>query len=170
MHGTVSMYTGSKCRCAECSSAMSKYQKAYRSRKREQGRDCPACKERYFGSTGYCPSCHAKKESARYHRDKHLPGKAEERRRKHLAHTYGISVEQYDAMHTEQDGRCAICVEQVEGRLYVDHDHATGRVRGLLCSNCNFFLGWLEKNAALIASASEYRARSAAVPATSWSE
>ena len=66
---------------------------------------------------------------------------------------YGITVEQYDQMFEEQDGVCAICGKpqtMVHGksgvlmRLYIDHDHKTGRVRGLLCSSCNLRLAVLE--------------------------
>lgn len=49
-----------------------------------------------------------------------------------------LTVEQYDAMEASQDGKCAICrMTDPTGRLAVDHDHETGRVRALLCANCN---------------------------------
>nr|WP_279494490.1 endonuclease VII domain-containing protein [Actinocrispum wychmicini] len=53
--------------------------------------------------------------------------------------TYGITAEQYAALYTLQGGRCAIC-RRATGRgkrLAVDHNHATGEVRGLLCKPCN---------------------------------
>lgn len=51
---------------------------------------------------------------------------------------YGISAAHYDALLTYQDGRCAICRNVPRTiRLAVDHDHATGEVRGLLCKRCN---------------------------------
>src|SRR5438445_9289465 len=54
-----------------------------------------------------------------------------------------LSKEEYDAMSEYQRGVCAICgKEPTDGeRLAVDHDHATGRVRGLLCRGCNTGLG-----------------------------
>lgn len=63
---------------------------------------------------------------------------------------YGITVAQYETMLQQQGGCCAICgvSKQRVPRLKhfsVDHDHVTGVVRGLLCSGCNTFLGWLEK-------------------------
>lgn len=52
---------------------------------------------------------------------------------------YGISADEYWALYRYQLGRCFIC-ERATGarkRLSVDHCHATGRVRGLLCQRCN---------------------------------
>jgi ribosomal protein L34E len=78
-------------------------------------------------------------------------------RRNHLKSRYGISVEQYNKMLESQDNKCAICGDECPtGRsLAVDHDHDTGRVRGLLCSRCNIGIGQL-KNIANLAKAIEY--------------
>lgn len=59
---------------------------------------------------------------------------------------YGLTIADYDAMLSAQHGRCAICARTNSGdsrghRYHVDHCHATGRVRGLLCSNCNLGIG-----------------------------
>lgn len=55
---------------------------------------------------------------------------------------HGINAEKYASMVVEQDGKCAICRRVPERtRLYIDHDHQNGRVRGLLCSPCNMILG-----------------------------
>ena len=55
-----------------------------------------------------------------------------------LRTTYGITIDDYDRMFDEQGGRCRICrSEPSTRRLDVDHDHDTGEVRGLLCSDCN---------------------------------
>jgi hypothetical protein len=53
---------------------------------------------------------------------------------------YGVTAEAFAAYLIQQSGRCAICVEPMP-RPCVDHDHATGRVRGLLCPACNLGLG-----------------------------
>src|SRR6266851_7644995 len=67
---------------------------------------------------------------------------ARSRGRAWLKYTYGISVEEYDALLARQNGKCAICREKPEGQtLCVDHCHVTGRIRGLLCRNCNVGLG-----------------------------
>jgi hypothetical protein len=56
---------------------------------------------------------------------------------------YNLTKEQYDEMVAEQEGCCAICKVEQDG-LHVDHDHATLRVRGLLCMKCNTALGLLQ--------------------------
>lgn len=57
-----------------------------------------------------------------------------------LKSRYGITRADYERMYEEQTGRCRICGEDPE-RLYIDHCHATGAVRGLLCWHCNSGLG-----------------------------
>jgi len=58
---------------------------------------------------------------------------------------YGISVEEYNRLLDQQGGTCAICDEAPEYHLYVDHDHETEKVRGLLCRACNFAVGLYER-------------------------
>lgn len=50
---------------------------------------------------------------------------------------YGLSRDDYATVLAAQDGACAICRGKRPYRLCVDHDHATGEVRGLLCRRCN---------------------------------
>ena len=68
------------------------------------------------------------------------------RRRTAMKGRYGISVETYEKMLSTQGGVCALCPSAYSHgkRLCVDHDHRTGRVRGLLCSRCNRLLGAVE--------------------------
>lgn len=68
----------------------------------------------------------------------------EKTHRYHIKREYGMSSEQYEYMLLEQGGVCAAngCHEIMKhGRLSVDHCHKTGRIRGLLCSQCNTTLG-----------------------------
>jgi len=61
--------------------------------------------------------------------------------------TYGIVYEDYLSMHHEQEYRCKICkrhADEFKKGLVVDHDHKTGKVRALLCTNCNSQLHVLE--------------------------
>lgn len=63
---------------------------------------------------------------------------------------YGITIEEYRALHAAQGGKCATCPRTEGSRknsaLAVDHCHRTGRIRGLLCVHCNRKLGMLEKD------------------------
>lgn len=65
------------------------------------------------------------------------------------------TYDQYARLYTEQSGRCAICLEKPK-TLRVDHDHATGVLRGLLCHNCNVGLGQFYDAPALLRRAAKY--------------
>lgn len=68
---------------------------------------------------------------------------AERRRDKYLRHKYGISLEEWNKIFLQQDRACAGCCrppEHFKHTFHVDHDHATGVVRGLLCWQCNRLL------------------------------
>ncbi len=59
-------------------------------------------------------------------------------RTKHLWVSYGMTDEQHMQMYVGQDGCCLLCEQTVEySKVHTDHDHNTGRVRGLLCARCN---------------------------------
>lgn len=64
-------------------------------------------------------------------------------RRRHLQRFYGISVEDFDSLFRNQGERCACCrTSQPDKRGWcVDHDHATGKIRGILCNRCNASIG-----------------------------
>lgn len=63
-----------------------------------------------------------------------------------LKRKYGISVEDYDRMTQERNGLCDICGRPPRAKkLHVDHDHDTGKVRGLLCFTCNTRLVFIEE-------------------------
>lgn len=71
------------------------------------------------------------------------------RRKARLKKSYGLTIAQYNQMRESQNFRCALCDRHEEdaahGKLAIDHNHETGKVRGLLCSGCNSALGFLEK-------------------------
>lgn len=74
-----------------------------------------------------------------------------------IKHAYGISGTDYQVMLKAQRGRCAICRKKpVKRRLGVDHDHRSGRVRGLLCVKCNLAIGYLNHRPSLLAAAGRY--------------
>lgn len=105
---------------------------------------------------GYCKVCRQARDRARSaNRSKAvLAKKAKDPtyyRNKKLLKMYGITQEQYEAMHAAQGGVCAICNQPETRILYgavaylaVDHDHQTGAVRALLCHRCNVGLGRVE--------------------------
>lgn len=74
---------------------------------------------------------------------------------------YGITLDEYEVMHAKQGGVCAICAGvNDDGRnLHIDHDHATGAVRGLLCGNCNTAIGLLGEDIARITASIAYLTR-----------
>lgn len=58
-------------------------------------------------------------------------------RKNHVTRTYNLTASDHARLLAAQDGRCAICKGTRPYELQVDHDHATGLVRGLLCKPCN---------------------------------
>ena len=106
------------------------------------GRACVKCGEwklmtEYFkskttvdGYAGYCKSC-----------------SKEQVRNTNYIRKFGITLEEYNQIFAEQEGKCGICSKhQLDKNLSVDHDHDTGEVRGLLCQPCNLGLGKLGDN------------------------
>jgi hypothetical protein len=82
-------------------------------------------------------------------------------RDKELRKLYGIGLSDYERMLSEQGGRCAICQTDKPGggrsnNFHVDHDHETGRVRGLLCHGCNTGIGNLGDSSATLYRAMKY--------------
>lgn len=74
-----------------------------------------------------------------------------------LKYKYGITEQEYDVMLTAQKGVCCVCSTPPTTKpLHVDHDHNTGRVRGLLCTNCNTGLGQFKDNPELLYKAADY--------------
>lgn len=80
----------------------------------------------------------------------------------HLKIRYGITLEQYEALYESQQGQCAICKrlmsvsDDKSRRPHVDHDHATGTVRSLLCQRCNVGIGQFDDDIALLLAAISY--------------
>jgi hypothetical protein len=76
-----------------------------------------------------------------------------------LRNLYSITKEQYDEMFMKQNGCCAICGihhTSLTKKLYVDHDHDTKELRGLLCNKCNLGLGLFRDDVSLLQKATDY--------------
>ncbi len=88
------------------------------------------------------------------------PCAGKQQRKQRLKQKFGIDEKQYDSMLQEQGGVCAICgtaeYNSKNHRLAVDHDHATGAIRGLLCSMCNTSLGGFRDSPELLKRAADY--------------
>lgn len=87
-------------------------------------------------------------------------------RETHLKRTFGITLADYSQMVSDRDNKCDICgqpeKQERAGKLKalaVDHDHKTGAVRGLLCSDCNTALGKFQDSKDLLTSAIAYLAK-----------
>lgn len=76
------------------------------------------------------------------------------KRKSMLKHKYGITLEEYQNLLTEQENKCAICKREIQ--LCVDHDHVTGKTRGLLCHACNRAIGLLKENEEILINAINY--------------
>ena len=81
-------------------------------------------------------------------------------RAKNLKQNFGISLEEYKQMLQNQNGVCDICglveIAKTKEHLSVDHNHKTGKVRGLLCNRCNVGLGAFGDDVDVMASAISY--------------
>jgi hypothetical protein len=115
------------------------------------------------GLHAYCRVCMAASASVRYARER--PRLLEQARvwradnpekRKDIAlrSKFGITLMRFREMEAAQDGKCAIC--RHVAILAVDHCHATGKVRGLLCMPCNTAIGQLGDDPARIRFAADY--------------
>jgi predicted nucleic acid-binding Zn ribbon protein len=95
----------------------------------------------------------------------------------YLKRNYGLSYFQYISMHKEQQGLCKICnregytmTEHHKLKLVVDHCHTTGKVRGLLCHDCNRALGLFKDDIVALQKAKEYIEGATTIPYGSTSQ
>lgn len=130
----------------------------------ETQRECRACGESKplaqfhrhprgkYGRNSKCKTCSAARSKIRYAQNREARIDAMRVLR------YGLKPGEYDAMLAAQGGVCALCdqVCPTGRRLAVDHDHATGAVRGLLCQFCNQGLGFFRDDTSLLLRAIEY--------------
>lgn len=88
------------------------------------------------------------------------PAAKAKRRRNKIFGKYKITMSQYEALSRKQSGKCAICFASPKdmryGVLCIDHCHRTGKIRGLLCFECNIGLGKFEDKHEILINAIDY--------------
>jgi hypothetical protein len=124
-------------------------------------------KRRKDGVSTYCKPCQLEYQRKRYSdpenhkqykmdRNVYLKNRKDSVRKWYLKTTYGLTPEEYSDMYLKYDGKCYICLEKKDYYLHVDHDHSTGKIRGLLCHGCNNALGLLKDSKESLLRAIEY--------------
>lgn len=117
-----------------------------------------------MGVASRCKFC-ANSESRRHHARKmqHVPSYVEAKRDHHFKTRYGITAAEYDKLCEEAHlTGCNICGTKQnksgrwKDRWHLDHCHATNRLRGMLCGNCNRGLGQFQDNQEIMMKAIEY--------------
>lgn len=142
--------------------------------KRKRLNQFSKCKSRYDGLHVVCKKCDAhrlklwRKENPNAGREwfaahpeyKKLRLKKDPlmHRRHHLEYAYGITLDDYDVLFESQGKRCAIC-RRKKFQPVVDHNHKTGKVRGILCYCCNSALGFLSESPSIFKAALGYLKR-----------
>lgn len=97
------------------------------------------------------------KEHLHAYRREYRQRRKSEERNAYLRRTFGVSNDDYDALLRAQADGCAICGRPPgKSSLHIDHDHDSGRIRGLLCVGCNNALGQFRDRADLLSRAANY--------------
>jgi hypothetical protein len=103
------------------------------------------------GTGSWCKECERVLQST--------PKALQSKRARMLWRKFNITLAEYDLMHESQNGCCAICLDHqcnFDRALSVDHDHATNKIRGLLCDPCNLGLGNFKDNMGVLGNAVSY--------------
>ena len=130
---------------------------AHREVRRRQGREYRAAHIGRFRAADKLRNARPDRIAANRERSRKW---AQENRGRIAERVYGMAPGQYAAMVEAQGGKCAVCLQPPSrGTLHVDHDHATGQVRGLLCQRCNVALGLLLDDPRRIAALMDYAER-----------
>lgn len=139
--------------CSKCGKRklFSKFYKHKGNNKSGLDSQCKACKDEY--NKRCSKTARHKSQVVQYNKTARRKSQMSRSTMKHnLKRMYGMTLGQYDEMVENQNGVCMICEKpEINRRLSVDHDHKTGKVRGLLCCRCNFALGIVEDDGFVIA-------------------
>jgi hypothetical protein len=126
--------------------------------------DFPLALGRPDGVVPYCAPCRRDQERKRRYRVENRRAERRRARKRSLA-AHGLTEEQYAALLARQGGGCAICGSRHPKQagiehFHVDHCHASGGVRGLLCRTCNTGLGMFADDPERLRCAADYLAAS----------
>ena len=144
------------------------YQKKYRANNPEKTKDY--CKKYYWANIEkakirrkkqYLKNSFKEKAKARKWR-KENPDKARMIDRRSILKKYGITPEKYDSILITQNKQCGICkkpASKFKRNLSVDHNHETGKIRGLLCNKCNRGIGNFNDDVEIMNRGAEYLRR-----------
>ena len=125
---------------------------------RLNNKQCVSCAKPNENGKDQCDEC-CSKENTRTRERYKLPGGNRRQKSASLKHLYGITIEEYEEILAIQEYACEICqqpIGQESKRPYVDHDHETGKLRGLLCQNCNSVLGLAHDSPEVLRRAADY--------------
>ena len=112
---------------------------------------CKKCKNTYSGRYNKTDAGIRTKRKSRLKRTK------EAEKKWGLKCKYGITLEQHEQMYAKQNGCCAICGILVKySEIQTDHNHETGKIRGLLCRCCNTGIGFLKDDTRIMENAISY--------------
>lgn len=110
----------------------------------------------FDGKKSQCKECRKDYNHKRYDENKvDILQRAKKAQRKYRVGKYGITEEHYHQKYSYVDGQCEICSTKCEV-LSIDHDHKSGKIRGLLCNKCNLGLGHFKDDFMLLQKAINY--------------
>lgn len=126
---------------------------------------CPSCKsdkslDNYWKGQYSCIDCTKEKQKTRW-----VSRTPKKRLEQHLKYKYNVTIFELEEMLKEQDNKCSICKSKLPDLLIyedrrrgyaIDHNHDTGKVRGILCLNCNTLLGMAKDNKDILLEAINY--------------
>lgn len=131
--------------------------------------DFPKDKSRKDGHYSYCKSCNSRNAKSYYegrkgeiliyqkeYRAKNEAYIKEYKAKRYLTKQYGISESEVTELIVQQNGQCEICKEDISAKRHIDHNHASGEIRGLLCSSCNRALGYFKDSPLIVKNAYQY--------------
>ena len=122
------------------------------------------------GLNTWCKACNAilakswrkvesNKERVKQWRSNNIEKCTAHARKSNLNIKYNMSIKEYNVLLEAQNNKCLLCSKSPEDNgkaLSVDHDHQTGKIRGLLCDNCNKGIGFLKENIETLKNAIRY--------------